>query len=118
MHHPHTNVGMNYKNYERRIVEQYGIELSGWPLLLGGVCNPGELNTHDTAILKKALVDDQCKWKILTQEEVTAWVHSNKQREANGESVYGPSRKSRARKGPPINSEIQGDGVVNEDTAA
>jgi hypothetical protein len=109
---------MNYKNYERRIVEQYGIELSGWPLLLGGVCNPRELNTHDTAILKKALVDDQCKWKILTQEEVTARVHSNKQREANGESVYRPSRKSRAWKGPPINSEIQGDGVINKNAAA
>jgi hypothetical protein len=108
---------MNYANYERKIVEQYGIELTGWPLL-GRVCNPGELNTRDAAILKKALADDQCKWKPLTQEEVTARAHSNKQREANGELVYGPSRKSRAPKVPPINSEIQGDGVVNEDAAA
>jgi len=108
---------MNYANYERKIVEQYGVELTGWPLL-SHVCNPGELNTRDTAILKKALVNDQCKWKPLTQEEVTARAHSNKQCEANGESVYGPSWKSRAPKVPPINSEIQGDRVVNEDTAA
>jgi len=51
---------MNYANYERKIVEQYGVELTGWPLL-GRVCNPGELNTRDAAILKKALADDQCK---------------------------------------------------------
>ena len=108
---------MNYLNYEKKIVEQYSIELTGWPLL-GCICNPGDLNTHDTAILKKALVDDQCKWKTLTQEEVTAQAHSNKQREANGESVYGPSWKSHAPKVPLINSEIQGDGVVNEDAAA
>lgn len=107
---------MNYRNYERSIVEEYGVELTGWPLLRS-ICNPGDLSSHDTAILKNALVNYQCMWDVLTPEEVTARMLSNKEREANGILVYGPSRKPRTRKVHPIASEIQGDGVVNEDTA-
>ena len=107
---------MNYKNYEKRIVEEYSVELTGWPLLVR-ICNPGELSSHNTAILKNVLVNDQCKWEILTPEEVTARMLSNKQREANGELVYGPSRKPHTQKVCVIDSEIQGDGVVNEDAA-
>jgi hypothetical protein len=109
---------MNYKNYERKIVEQYGIELIGWPIL-NPICNPGDLSSNDIAVLRNALAKDQCKWRVLTQEEVDARVQSNKQREADGESVYGPSRKPRARKVRLIYSEIQGDGlgVIDEDAA-
>jgi len=107
---------MNYKNYEKRIVKEYSIKLTGWPLLVH-ICNPGELSSHDTAILKNVLVNDQCKWEILTAEEVTAQMLSNKQCEANGELVYGLSRKPRTWKVHVIDSEIQGDGVINEDAA-
>jgi hypothetical protein len=109
---------MNYINYERKIVELFGVELTGWPLP-GHIRNPGELSSHDIAVLKNVLVKDQCKWKALTERELDARVSSNQQRDQNGESVYGPSRKPRARTVHLIDSEIQGqgDGVVDEDAA-
>ena len=107
---------MNYVNYERKIVEPCGVELIGWPVS-GCIRNPGELTSHEIAILKNALVNDQCKWKVLTDDEKEARVSSNQQRDKAGEPVYGPSRKPRAQR-LPIDSEIpgQGDGhsVVDE----
>jgi hypothetical protein len=88
---------MNYKNYERMIVEKYGVELSGWPIC-GRICNPGTLSSVNTVILKAALANGQCKWIILTEEEADARVQSNQERAESGESVYGPLRKQRARK--------------------
>ena len=109
---------MNYKNYERKIVEQYGIKLIGWPIL-NPICNPGDLSSNDIAVLRNALAKDQCKWRVLTQEDVDAWVQSNKQRKADGKSVYRPSQKLHAQKVRLIYSEIQGDGlgVIDEDAA-
>jgi hypothetical protein len=109
---------MNYKNYERKIVEQYSIELIGWPIL-NPICNPRDLSSNDIAVLRNALAKDQCKGRVLTQEEVDAQVQSNKQCEANGESVYTPFWKLCAQKVHLIYSEIQGDGlgVINEDAA-
>jgi hypothetical protein len=109
---------MNYKNYERKIVKQYSIKLIGWPIF-NPICNPRDLSSNDIAVLRNALAQDQCKWRVLTQEEVDARVQSNKQCEANGESVYGPSQKLYAQKVHLIYSEIQGDGlgVINEDAA-
>jgi len=62
---------MNYSNYKQKIVEKYGIELTGWPIH-GDICNPGKLNTDDNIILLKALVDGKCKWRKLRQVEVSA----------------------------------------------
>jgi len=47
-----------------------------------------------------------------------AWKDSNKQQEANGETVYGPPRKPCGQKAHVIDSEMQVDDyVINENTA-
>jgi hypothetical protein len=108
---------MNYANYERSIVEKYGVELTGWPIH-GHIRNPGELSSDDNAILKDALVHRRCKWRRLTPAEVSARKDSNKQREANGETVYGPTRKSCTRKACVIDNEMQvDDHFIDENTA-
>jgi hypothetical protein len=108
---------MNYRNYERQIVEKYGVALTGWPIH-GYIRNPGELTRDDTTILLNALTDDKCKWRKYTEAEVSYRKLSNKQRVANGEPVYGPDRRGRTRKVHVIDSEMQvDDHVVNENTA-
>jgi hypothetical protein len=108
---------MNYVNYEQQIAEKYGVKLTGWPIH-SPICNPGQLSSDDTAILKDALDHGMCKWRQLTPEEVLAWKDSNKQWAANGEPVYGPPRKPRSQKAHVIDSEMQvDDHVINENTA-
>jgi len=88
---------MNYLNYEREVVEKYGVELTGWPVH-GCIRNPGKLSSNDTIILLNALTADNCKWRRFTEAEGSDRKLSNKQRAANGELVYGPDRKARTRK--------------------
>ena len=33
-------VHMNYRNYEGKIIEKYGVALTGWPKDIPQVCNP------------------------------------------------------------------------------
>jgi hypothetical protein len=91
---------MNYSNYEREIVERLGVDLIGWPLH-GSIRQPGKLSYEDAVILRNALAQKDCKWVKLTYEQVLARKNSNLERVANGEVIYGPPRKQRARtKGP------------------
>ncbi len=108
---------MNYLNYEWQIVEKYGVELTGWPIH-GCIRNPGELSSDDNAILKDTLDHGRCKWRRLTEEEVSARKHSNKEQKANGETVYGPTRKSCGQKAHVVDSDMQvDDHIIDENTA-
>jgi len=99
---------MNYDNYERQIVERLGVMLIGWPLH-GSIRQPGGLLIEDAIILKNALHTKNCKWVILTHQEVMSWKASNLQRQANGEVIYGPPRKQRARNDAPMSGERETD---------
>ncbi|KAI5989490.1 hypothetical protein EDD15DRAFT_2370108 [Pisolithus albus] len=87
-----TNVKMNYTNYERRIVERYGVMLTGWPFS-GTVRNPSKIGGRaEVEKLLDALNSEACKWVRLTDEELRARVIHNKERQARGEAVYHPRR--------------------------
>ena len=88
---------MNYLNYESKIVEELGVALTGWPGD-GKVENPGNLGPDKGLALKDALVKKECKWIILTSEQQEARKIQNAQREQDGEMVYGPPRKKRAKR--------------------
>lgn len=93
----HQDIQVNYLNYESSIVEKYGVALTGWPVT-GPVRSPGVLQSKDVIILKQALLENKCGWIILTQEQREERMASNFQRVADGEQVYGPPRKKRAKK--------------------
>ena len=96
-HHPQPNMPMNYDHYEDKVVEALGVELVGWPLD-GPIRNPGKISTNEAIIVSNALKKGMCQWVILTSEQLDARRASNAQRVGNGEQVYGPPRKKRARK--------------------
>lgn len=103
-----TNKVMNYTNYERKIVEELGVALIGWP---GGgkVENPGGL-THDKVLaLRNALEKNDCRWVILTCEERETRKRKNAEREQDGEKVYGPPRKKRVKRSAPENESVEGE---------
>lgn len=98
---------MNYENYERQIVERFGVELVGWPLH-GSVCQPGKLTIDDAVILRRALGCGDCKWVKLTHEQVETRKDNNQRHHADGEAIYGPPRKQRKRNKAPTNREDGG----------
>lgn len=103
---------MNYVHYERQIVEKLGVALTGWPLG-GRICNPGSLSSSDALILKDALANRKCKWVRLNTQQLDDRKASNAKRAIDGEDVYGPPRKKRAKKTGPTedenNGEMEGD---------
>ncbi|OJA18852.1 hypothetical protein AZE42_13134 [Rhizopogon vesiculosus] len=89
-------VKMNYTNYERAIVERYGVVLNNWPLL-GTVKNPSKVGGRgQVQILLNGLKSDTCKWISLSESEIDKRREENQARQAHGEQVYIP-RKARAR---------------------
>jgi hypothetical protein len=99
---------MNYTHYERQ-VEKLGVAIVGWPLG-GRICNPGALTSDDALVLRSALADRTCKWVRLTAQQLEERKASNAQRAINGEDVYGPPRKKRAKKTGPADGERNEDG--------
>jgi hypothetical protein len=84
---------MNYTNYERQIVERFGIALKGWPLR-GRVCNPSKAGGRaEVEKLLTAVQSETCKWVKLTQEQLASRISSNKACQARGEQVYQPRRQ-------------------------
>jgi hypothetical protein len=78
---------MNYENYERRVVENWGIVLHGWPLKK--VVNPAKAGARrDLDQLHEALMNGTCAWVKLTKEELVQRIENNCAREAAGEEVY------------------------------
>lgn len=87
---------MNYDNYERKVVENWGVELRGWTS--AKVVNPAKLGGRPAVIaLWKALSNESCRWEKLTEAELKDRIESNHQHEAAGEEVYKP-RKTAAKK--------------------
>jgi hypothetical protein len=108
---------MNYSSYQEKIIEKYGVELTGWPIH-GHICNPGQLSTDDNIILLKALVDGKCKWRKLMQGEVSAQKLSNKQSDMNGGTVNELPQQPCTQQLHVIDSEMQVDDyVVDKNTA-
>jgi hypothetical protein len=84
---------MNYNNYERQIVEKYGIALIGWPE--GLVRNPSKLGGRpELESLLNDLRSEKCKWVKLTDEELEDRVNENIKRAERGEPIYQPRKKS------------------------
>jgi hypothetical protein len=84
---------MNYTNYERAIVERFGVTLHGWPLS-GHVQNPSKVGGSDNVQkLLSALQSETCKWVTLTDTELAKRIMNNKARQALGEEVYKPRRR-------------------------
>jgi len=91
-------ITMNYANYERSIVERYGVTLQGWPSALLPVQNPSCIGGREQVqALLNALDNKTCTWTTLTEDELRQRMTSNRARHANGEAVYKP-RKKRATK--------------------
>ncbi|TFK59522.1 hypothetical protein BDN72DRAFT_944532 [Pluteus cervinus] len=102
-------VPMNYKNYERKIVEEYGVALKNWPF--PKVKNPGEYGGRTQAReLLEALANGKCHWILLTPEEVVARKAANKVRHVKYRDVYVDRKKVvRRKKGSPARSESPSD---------
>jgi hypothetical protein len=90
---------MNYDNYEKKIVEEMGYALIGWPVSGGDVTNPGTLTTEELAKLDTALTQKTCRWVKLSPSELKARQENNQIRQANGANIY-KARKQRGSKRP------------------
>ena len=87
-------VSMNYDNYERKIVEKFGMELISWPHDLLPIRNPGQLGGRDRVQeVLVALVTKVCHWKKLSEEDRKRRVLLNSEHHAQGEQVYKPCKK-------------------------
>jgi hypothetical protein len=103
-----TKKRMNYINYESKIIEELGVALIGWP---GGgkVENPSYLSPDKGLALKNALEKRECRWIVLTSEQLESRRCQNVQCEQDGETIYGPARKKRTKR-----SECENDGVEED----
>ena len=87
------SVEMNYRNYEGKIVEKYGVELKGWPTSNPGICNPATFGGWpQLEKLLAALESGQCHWVVLTDDELEERKKHNQAREERGEQVYRPRK--------------------------
>ena len=89
------NVEMNYRNYEGKIVEKYGVKLNGWPTSKPGVCNPASLGGRlQLEKLLVALESRRCHWVVLTDDELEERKKQNQVHEERGEQVYRPCKSA------------------------
>ena len=85
---------MNYDNYERKIVEHFGVELIGWPNDLLFICNPVQLGGRDQVQkLLSSLTTKVCHWKKFSEEDTQRRIILNNEHHARGEQVYKPRKK-------------------------
>lgn len=62
---------MDYQNYETAIVSHYKAQLVGWPDHIP-FSNPSNINTHHLQRLADTLQSLQCRWQLMTRDEVAA----------------------------------------------
>ena len=92
---------MNYRNYEGKIVERYGVELKGWPNSKPGICNPATLGRRpQLERLLAALESGDCHWVVLNDDELEERKKENQAREDRGEQVYLPRKSANRRSNP------------------
>jgi hypothetical protein len=90
---PHK-VKMNYNNYERGVVERYGVDLVSWPATILPIHNLSTLGGRTQVhVLLDALTKGTCHWKKLTENELVQRIQSNTVCQARGEQVYKPRKK-------------------------
>lgn len=86
---------MNYDNYERAIVEAYGVELKNFPG--GKVQQPGSLPLPKLQALVSALEDTNpytaCQWALLSEAALRSRIARNHERQEQGEQVYVARKK-------------------------
>ncbi|KAG1813902.1 uncharacterized protein BJ212DRAFT_1300786 [Suillus subaureus] len=71
-------IKMNYDNYKKKIIKMHSIALEGWTC--GKVQNPGKIcHCKDLVTLLDALVNEQCLWIQLTQEQVEQHIAGNRE---------------------------------------
>lgn len=97
-HDIHTNVKtagklMNYVNYEKKVVEFYGVELRGWPCPV--FKNPGNLRRDEVSLLLVELGSGGCRWHKLSEEELLQRILSNTARHLAGEVIYKPRKTAK-----------------------
>jgi hypothetical protein len=93
-------VEMNYRNYEGKIVEKYGVELKGWPDSKSGICNPATLGgRQQLEKLLAALESGHCHWVVLSEDELNERKKYNQAREERGEQVYRPRKSANHHRG-------------------
>ncbi|KIM53552.1 hypothetical protein SCLCIDRAFT_31822 [Scleroderma citrinum Foug A] len=89
-----STVQMNYDNYERKVVERFGVELISWPTDLLPICNPEHIGGRDQVQkLLNALTTKASYWKKLSKEELRRRIVLNGGCQACGENVYKPHKK-------------------------
>lgn len=104
---------MNYANYEGKIVEKYGVALTGWPT--EPVRNPALAGSQrKLASLFADLTDGKCHWVKLSDDELEKRKEANEARAAAGEAVY-KERKTTASKVPRSASRVPSDSEDNAD---
>ncbi|KAI0057702.1 hypothetical protein BV25DRAFT_1841440 [Artomyces pyxidatus] len=108
---------MNYVNYEGKIVEEFSVELQGWPCD-GKVTAPRDLDLPNLDALRDALSEGKCRWVILTPNAVKARARANQQQAVAGEAVYvarsAPKKTKKAKKAkqPARGGPMQANGPV------
>ena len=98
---------MNYTNYEGKIVEKFGVALSGWPCECP-VSNPNKIGGRiELSKLLHALQIKHCKWSRLSEEELQERKSVNVERHKSGEEIYKPHRKVGVQKTRPTRRHSQ-----------
>ncbi|KAH7904481.1 hypothetical protein BJ138DRAFT_1019106, partial [Hygrophoropsis aurantiaca] len=86
---------MNYRNYEAKIVEKFGVALKGWPREFLPVRNPSRIGGREQLQkLYDDLVNEKCCWVKLSTDELEHRKKDNKMRHARGEQIYQPRKSS------------------------
>ncbi|KAI0060328.1 hypothetical protein BV25DRAFT_1917933 [Artomyces pyxidatus] len=115
--HTPGSVEINYSNYEGKIVERYGVDLTPWPLE-GRVRNPGDLKRAEVDRLWNALSGGHCRWVTLTRGELDVRIACNQARQDAGENVYkarrAPKKKNAEDASEPEN--VSSPGSANSST--
>ncbi|KAH7918583.1 hypothetical protein BV22DRAFT_1051637 [Leucogyrophana mollusca] len=110
-------VTMNYDNYERQIVERFGVALVQWPFDV--VRNPGHSDLRPRPNLIKLLdslggEDPTCYWVQLTEAQLSARIAENRKRADQGEAVY--KARKRQRKKDKVSAGIRSAETVHSDS--
>ncbi|KAI0057697.1 hypothetical protein BV25DRAFT_1841438 [Artomyces pyxidatus] len=101
--HPAGSVEINYSNYEGKIVERYGVDLTPWPLE-GRIRNPGELKRAEVNRLWTALSGGHCRWagkKVYKARQASKKRGTKDAPESSTASTPEPTTSSTGQPSPP-----------------
>jgi hypothetical protein len=90
------DIAMNYQNYNTAIITRYKVQLVGWPPYIP-FTNPSNLKTEHLQRLIDALNSTECKWRVMSGDEIRAHNAQYDSAMASGQVVNKP-RKERSDK--------------------